>query len=58
VGTLVARHGQFFWMIRLRDAGITVDWWYTLAAWSIPFIAAIYIWTPWIRLSWSSRSRT
>jgi hypothetical protein len=58
LSTLVDRHGQFFWMIRLRDAGITVDWWHTLAAWSLPFIAAIYMWTPRTLLPWSSRSRT
>ncbi len=56
--TLVERQGQFFWMIRLRDAGITVDWWYTLAAWMIPIVAATYIWTPWILLPRSPRSRT
>ncbi len=53
VSTLVDRHGQFFWMIRLRDAGITVDWCYTLTAWIIPFLAAIFIWTPSIRTPWS-----
>jgi hypothetical protein len=49
LSTLVERQGQFFWMIRLRDAGIPVDWSCTLAAWIIPFIAALYIWSPWPR---------
>jgi hypothetical protein len=52
--TLVERQGQFFWMIRLRDAGLPVDWTYTLAAWMFPILAATYIWTP---RSWSSRAR-
>jgi len=56
--TLVERKGQFFWMIRLRDAGLPVDWWYTLAAWMIPIVAAICIWTPWKLFPWSPRSRT
>jgi hypothetical protein len=49
LSTLVERQGQFFWMIRLRDAGIPVDRSCTLAAWIIPFIAALYIWSPWPR---------
>ena len=46
VSTLVERRGQFFWLIRLRDAGLPVDWGCTIAAWVIPILAAIYIWTP------------
>jgi hypothetical protein len=51
VSTLVERRGQFFWIIRLRDAGLPVDWGCTLAAWLIPILAAIYIWTPWKRVA-------
>jgi hypothetical protein len=51
--TLVERQGQFFWMIRLRDAGLPVDWWCTLAAWMIPIVAAVYIWAPVIWSRWS-----
>jgi hypothetical protein len=57
ISTLVERQGQFFWMIRLRDAGLPVDWGYTLMAWMIPILAAVYIWAPWNSLSWSPRSR-
>jgi hypothetical protein len=46
LSTLVERHGEFFWLIRLRDAGLAVDWWCTLVSWIIPIIAAVYIWTP------------
>jgi hypothetical protein len=54
VGTLVERQGQFLWIIRLRDAGLPVNWGCTLAAWLIPILAAAYIWTP---RPWSARSR-
>jgi hypothetical protein len=46
ISTLVERQGQFLWIIRLRDAGLPVDWRYTLAAWIVPILAASYIWTP------------
>jgi hypothetical protein len=57
LSTLVERRGQFFWLIRLRDAGLPVHWWYTLAAWMIPIVAAVYIWTPRINSTRSPRSR-
>ncbi len=57
LSTLVERQGQFFWMIRLRDAGMPVNWGYTLMAWMIPILAAVYIWAPWNLSPWSSRSR-
>jgi hypothetical protein len=56
VGTLVERHGQFLWIIRLRDAGLPVNWGYTLTAWLIPILAAAYIWMPRTLPSRSSRS--
>jgi hypothetical protein len=54
LGTLVDRHGQFFWIIRLRDAGLPVNWSCTLAAWMFPILVAVYIWTP---RTWSVRAR-
>jgi len=56
VSTLVERRGQFFWLIRLRDAGLPVDWGCTVGAWMIPILAAIYIWTPWKRVALLSHS--
>ena len=53
ISTLVERNGQFFWIIRLRDAGLPVNWSYTLGAWMIPILAALYIWTP---QTWLPRS--
>ena len=47
LSTLVERHGQFFWLIRLRDAGLSVDWGCTVVVWIVPIIAAAYIWSPW-----------
>jgi hypothetical protein len=57
LSTLVERRGQFFWLVRLRDAGLPVNWGYTLAVWGIPIVAAIYIWMPWIVAAWTPRSR-
>ena len=57
LSTLVERRGQFFWLVRLRDAGMPVNWGYTLAAWVIPIAAAIYIWMPRIVAAWTTRPR-
>lgn len=57
LSTLVERHGQFLWIIRLRDAGLTVDWGCTLAAWMVPILVAAYIWSPWT-LSLKARNQS
>ena len=54
IATLWQRHGDLFWMVRLRDAGAHVNWSFPVLAWAV---VAVVCWWAWILMRASDGNR-